>query len=81
MLAMCSLDALLRMDALWLEHLTGHGYLAALAESLQADDAPLRGLLVPQPHDLRPLYLYESKMVSYSDQKQQLRVRVENGQL
>ncbi|XP_043228757.1 nuclear pore complex protein Nup205-like [Amphibalanus amphitrite] len=62
MLAMCSLDALLRMDSLWLEHLSGHGYLDALAESLQADDAPLRGLLVPQPQDLRPLYLYESKM-------------------
>ena len=64
MLAMCSLDALLRIDALWLEHLSSHGFLGALAESLQADDAPLRELLVPQPQDLRPLYLYESKMVS-----------------
>ncbi|XP_037087809.1 nuclear pore complex protein Nup205-like [Pollicipes pollicipes] len=62
MLAMACLDALLRMDRLWLSHLSGHGYLAALAESLQADDAPLRALLVPQPADLRPLYLYESKM-------------------
>lgn len=66
MLAMSCLDALLRADARWLQHLSGHGYLAALAESLAADDAPLCALLAPQPADPRPFYLYESKMVSHS---------------
>ena len=42
---------------------TCRGYLQKVCASLQWDDETLQKMLHPQPDILRPLYIYESKMV------------------
>lgn len=65
MLAMAVLDRILSIDRQnqWLVYICNSGYLRTLVESLRQDDAALQGLLAPQPPLLKPLYIYESKMV------------------
>lgn len=65
MLALAVLDRILSIDRQnqWLVYLCNSGYLRSLVESLRQDDAALQSLLTPQPPLLKPLYIYESKMV------------------
>jgi len=65
MLALAVLDRILSIDrqSQWLVYLCNSGYLRVLVESLRQDDEALQGLLTPQPPLLKPLYIYESKMV------------------
>lgn len=65
MLALAVLDRVLSIDrqSQWLVYLCNSGYLRVLVESLRQDDVALQTLLVPQPPLLKPLYIYESKMV------------------
>lgn len=65
MLALAVLDRILSIDRQnqWLVYICNSGYLRSLVESLRQDDAALQGLLTPQPPLLKPLYIYESKMV------------------
>lgn len=65
MLAMAVLDRILSIDRQnqWLVYICNSGYLRTLVESLRQDDAALQSLLTPQPPLLKPLYIYESKMV------------------
>ena len=65
MLALAVLDRILSIDRQnqWLIYICNSGYLRALVESLRQDDAALQNLLTPQPPLLKPLYIYESKMV------------------
>lgn len=65
MLALAVLDRVLSIDrqSQWLVYLCNSGYLRVLVESLRQDDAALQTLLIPQPPLLKPLYIYESKMV------------------
>lgn len=66
MLALAVLDRILSIDRQnqWLVYVCNSGYLRSLVESLRQDDASLQSLLTPQPPLLKPLYIYESKMVS-----------------
>lgn len=66
MLALAVLDRILSIDRQnqWLVYVCNSGYLRSLVESLRQDDAALQSLLAPQPPLLKPLYIYESKMVS-----------------
>ena len=68
MLALAVLDRILSIDrqSQWLVYLCNSGYLRVLVESLRQDDGALQGLLMPQPPLLKPLYIYESKMVRLS---------------
>ena len=68
MLALAVLDRILSIDrqSQWLLYLCNSGYLRVLVESLRQDDGALQGLLTPQPPLLKPLYIYESKMVRLS---------------
>lgn len=65
MLALAVLDRILSIDRQnqWLVYVCNSGYLRSLVESLRQDDAALQSLLAPQPPLLKPLYIYESKMV------------------
>ncbi len=65
MLALAVLDRILSIDRQnqWLVYVCNSGYLRSLVESLRQDDAALQSLLTPQPPLLKPLYIYESKMV------------------
>lgn len=65
MLALAVLDRILSIDRQnqWLVYICNSGYLRSLVESLRQDDAALQSLLTPQPPHLKPLYIYESKMV------------------
>lgn len=65
MLAMAVLDRILSINRQnqWLVYICNSGYLRTLVESLRQDDVALQSLLSPQPPLLKPLYLYESKMV------------------
>lgn len=65
MLALAVLDRILSIDRQnqWLVYICNSGYLRSLVESLRQDDAALQSLLTPQPPLLKPLYIYESKMV------------------
>lgn len=67
MLALAVLDRILSIDRQnqWLVYICNSGYLRSLVESLRQDDAALQSLLTPQPPPLKPLYIYESKMVSH----------------
>lgn len=67
MLALAVLDRVLSIDrqSQWLVYLCNSGYLRVLVESLRQDDAALQTLLIPQPPLLKPLYIYESKMVRH----------------
>lgn len=74
MLALAVLDRILSIDRQnqWLIYICNSGYLRALVESLRQDDAALQNLLTPQPPLLKPLYIYESKMVRRHTRKQTL---------
>lgn len=65
MLALAVLDRILSIDrqSQWLLYICNSGYLRSLVESLRQDDGALQSLLLPQPPLLKPLYIYESKMV------------------
>lgn len=65
MLALAVLDRILSIDrqSQWLLYVCNSGYLRVLVESLRQDDTALQTLLSPQPPLLKPLYIYESKMV------------------
>lgn len=65
MLALAVLDRILSIDHQnqWLLYICNSGYLRSLVESLRQDDAALQSVLTPQPPLLKPLYIYESKMV------------------
>lgn len=65
MLALAVLDRILAIDRQnqWLVYVCNSGYLRSLVESLRQDDVALQTLLTPQPPLLKPLYIYESKMV------------------
>jgi len=66
MLAFAVLDTLLSVDSqkVWFSHLSSHGYLQHIVDSLLHDDDTLRGMLSPQPEPLRALYIFQSKIVS-----------------
>lgn len=68
MLALAVLDRILSIDRQnqWLLYVCNSGYLRSLVESLRQDDVALQSLLTPQPPLLKPLYIYESKMVRKS---------------
>lgn len=67
MLALAVLDRILSIDRQnqWLVYICNSGYLRSLVEGLRQDDAALQNLLMPQPPLLKPLYIYESKMVRH----------------
>lgn len=66
MLALSCLDKLIELDphTSWVSFLSSHGYLKHLIDSLLDSDEKLLSVLETVPTTLRPLYLYESKMVS-----------------
>lgn len=68
MLALAVLDRILSIDRQnqWLVYICNSGYLRSLVESLRQDDAALQSLLMPQPPLLKPLYIFESKMVRHT---------------
>jgi len=65
MLAFAVLDTLLAVDTqkVWFGHLSSHGYLQHIVDSLLQDDDSLRGMLSQQPEPLRALYIFQSKIV------------------
>ena len=65
MLAFAVLDTLIAVDAdkVWFGHLSSHGYLQHIVDSLLQDDDALRGMLSLQPEPLRTLYIFQSKIV------------------
>jgi len=65
MLAFAVLDTLVAVDSqkVWFVHLSSHGYLQHIVDSLLQDDTTLRGMLSLQPEPLRALYIFQSKIV------------------
>jgi hypothetical protein len=66
MLALSCLDKLIELDphTSWVSFLSSRGYLKHLIDSLLDSERKLLSVLEAVPATLRPLYLYESKMVS-----------------
>lgn len=66
MLALSCLDMMVELDpnGLWVSFLSARGYLKFLVDSLLESDSQLIEVLSPMMKTLRPLYVYESKMVS-----------------
>lgn len=66
MLALSCLDKLIELDphTSWASFLSSRGYLKHLIDSLLDSERKLLSVLETVPATLRPLYLYESKMVS-----------------
>ena len=66
MLALSCLDKLIELDphTSWVSFLLSRGYLKHLIDSLLDSERKLLSVLETVPATLRPLYLYESKMVS-----------------
>lgn len=66
MLALSCLDKLIELDphTSWVSFLSSRGYLKHLIDSLLDSERKLLSVLETVPATLRPLYLYESKMVS-----------------
>ncbi|KAK7106896.1 nuclear pore complex protein Nup205-like [Littorina saxatilis] len=64
MLALSVLDAIMAEDRhqQWLSYLVSKGYLQHLVDSLPGDDSGLHAALVPAPSQLRPLYIFQTKM-------------------
>ncbi|KAF5361405.1 hypothetical protein D9758_006258 [Tetrapyrgos nigripes] len=61
------LDSMMQLSALEkshpaLNHLVRHGILSNFVQGLKESDHLLQGVLKPDPDDLNPLYVYESKM-------------------
>lgn len=65
MLALSCLDKLIELDphTSWVSFLSTHGYLKHLIDSLLYSEEKLLSVLETVPTTLRPLYMYESKMV------------------
>lgn len=65
MLALSVLDSIMAEDKFqqWLSFLVTKGYLQHLVDSLPLDDSGLHAALAPVPSQLRPLYIFQSKMV------------------
>jgi nuclear pore complex protein Nup205 len=68
MLALSCLDMVIELDAQnsWTNILSARGYLKFIIDSLLETDRHLIALLNTQIKSLRPLYVYESKMVNIS---------------
>ena len=66
MLALSVLDMILAMDKFqqWLTFMSSKGYLQHLVDSILHDDQQLQTLMEANP-ELKILYIYESKMVSF----------------
>ena len=66
MLALSVLDSIVAEDQYqhWLSYLVTKGYLKHLVDSLPADNSGLHAALAPVPSQLRPLYIFQTKMVS-----------------
>ena len=66
MLALSVLDSIVAEDQhqQWLSYLVTKGYLKHLVDSLPADNSGLHAALAPVPSQLRPLYIFQTKMVS-----------------
>ncbi|KAK7476364.1 hypothetical protein BaRGS_00032364 [Batillaria attramentaria] len=64
MLALSVLDSIVAEDHYqhWLSFLITKGYLQHLVDSLPSDDVGLHASLAPEPTQLRPLYIFQSKM-------------------
>ncbi|XP_025098310.1 nuclear pore complex protein Nup205-like isoform X3 [Pomacea canaliculata] len=64
MLALSVLDSIMAEDKFqqWLSFLVTKGYLQHLVDSLPLDDSGLHAALAPVPSQLRPLYIFQSKM-------------------
>jgi len=69
MLALSCLDQLIELDphTSWVSFLSSRGYLKHLIDSLLDSERKLLSVLETVPATLRPLYLYESKMVSRAE--------------
>ena len=67
MLALSVLDSIMAEDQhqQWLTYLVTKGYLQHLVDSLPADNSGLHAALAPSPSQLRPLYIFQTKMVSF----------------
>ena len=65
MMALSLCDALISQD--WKEKLmmwlTSRGYLRVLIDRLIDEDVELQNVLSPQSQSMKPLYLFQSKMV------------------
>jgi nuclear pore complex protein Nup205 len=66
MLALSCLDKLIVLDphTSWVSFLSSRGYLKHLIDGLLDSDEKLLSVLETVPTTLRPVYLYESKVVS-----------------
>ena len=65
MMGMSVMDAVASLDwkHKYLMLMTSRGYLRVLVDQLLEEDAELQGVLSLQPQSMKPLYLFESKMV------------------
>ncbi|XP_018324440.1 nuclear pore complex protein Nup205 [Agrilus planipennis] len=64
MLSMASFSILINLtgNINWIMYMSARGYIKHIIESILNSDDDLRAVLEPVPQNLRPLYLYESKM-------------------
>lgn len=64
-MGMSVMDAVASLDwkHKYLMLMTSRGYLRVLVDQLLEEDAELQGVLSLQPQSMKPLYLFESKMV------------------
>lgn len=64
-MSMGVMDAIASLDwkHRYLMLITSRGYLRVLIDQLIEDDVELQNVLSLQPHSMKPLYLFESKMV------------------
>lgn len=65
MMAMGVMDAIAALDwkHKYLMLMTSRGYLRVLVDQLLEEDSQLQSVLSLQPQSMKPLYLFESKMV------------------
>ena len=78
MLALSCLDKLIELDPRtnWVSFLSSRGYLKHLIGSLLDSEGKLLSVLEPVPATLRPLYLYESKMVSRAKTMRSIKIEI-----
>jgi len=76
MLALSCLDKLIELDphTSWVSFLSSRGYLKHLIDSLLDSERKLLSVLETVPATLRPLYLYESKMVSRAETMRSMKI-------